>query len=195
MTDAPPPTELPDGSPLDSLEEAFGMIPPRQTMPLPRWLGPLAICCLVGMLPWIVYLALTLPERSRANHYDVAWIGFDCAMWAVLAALAFFALRHHPATGPVAAIAAAMLMIDAWFDVLTSRGDEFLIALLLAVFGELPLAIMCAWAAINAERIRASAYRGLRVRWQRAVEMARAADARTAALIATAQITPPAVPR
>jgi hypothetical protein len=175
-----PPPELPDGSPIESLEAALGMIPARQKMPLPRWLGPLAVCCLVGMLPWIIYLALTIPARARADHYDLAWIGFDCAMWTVLAALAYFALRHHPATGPVAAIASAMLVVDAWFDVTTSHGNEFLVSLLLAVLAELPLAIICAWAAINAERIRANAYRSLRLRWQRAVDLARLADARAA---------------
>jgi hypothetical protein len=190
-----PPTELPDGSPVDSLEAAFGMMPARQTMPLPRWLAPLAICCLVGMLPWIVYLGLTLPGRVRATHYDVAWIGFDCGMWSVLAALAFFALRRHPATGPVASIASAMLVIDAWFDVVTSHGEEFFIALMLALVAELPLAIICAWAAINAERIRAHAYRRLRLRWQRAVELAKVADAKTAAVIAATQVTPPAAPQ
>jgi hypothetical protein len=174
------PADLPGGSPIESLEAALGMVPARQRVPLPRWLGPLAVCCLVGMLPWIVYLGLTLPPRARAEHYDVAWLGFDCAMWGVLAALAVFALRHHPAAGPVAAIAAAMLVIDAWFDVTTSHGDDFVISLVLAVTAEVPLAIICAWAAFNAERRRARAYRNLWVRWQQAVDLARAADARAA---------------
>jgi hypothetical protein len=194
-----PSAELPDGSPVESLEAALGMIPARQKMPLPRWLGPLAVCCLIGMLPWIVYLALTLPARAHADHYNLAWIGFDCAMWTVLAALAFFALRHHPATGPVAAIASAMLIIDAWFDVTTSHGSEFLVSLLLAVLAEVPLAILCAWAAINAERIRANAYRSLRQRWQSAVDLARLADARAAearsaaaAVLAPQAVSPPA---
>ena len=176
-TPAPPPEDLPSGSPVETLEAALGMIPQRQSLDLPRWLGPLAVCCVFALVPWIVYLGLTLPQRSRAEHYDVAWLGFDCAMCAVLAVLAVVALRRHPATGLVAAVAATMLVVDAWFDVTTAAGEEnFLTALVLALVVELPLAAICGWAAINAERIRARSYRRLRRRWQRAITAARVAD-------------------
>lgn len=182
---APPPKDLPAGSPVESLEAALGMLPHRQRLAVPRWLGPLAVCAIIGMLPWIVHLGMTLPRRVRADHYDLAWLGFDCAMWAALAALAVLALRRHPASGPVAAIVSAMFVIDAWFDVVTTHDpDQFLVAVLLAVFAEIPLAIICGWAAINAERVRARAYRTLRARWERAVDLARAADARAAAALA-----------
>ena len=186
-TPAPPAAELPSGSPVESLEAALGMIPRRQSLALPRWLGPLAVCCVVGFVPWIVYLGLTLPQRSRAEHYDVAWLGFDCAMCAVLAVLAVVALRRHPATGPVAAIASTMLVVDAWFDVTTAAGEkDFVIALVLALVAELPLAVICGWAAVNAERIRARAYPRLRIRWQRAIAAARVADRAVQAAGATA---------
>ncbi|TAM91789.1 MAG: hypothetical protein EPN43_03540 [Jatrophihabitans sp.] len=153
----------------------------RQSLDLPRWLGPLAACCVVGFVPWIVYLGMTLPERSHARHYDIAWLGFDSAMCAVLAVLAVVALRRHPATGPVAAVAATMLVVDAWFDVTTAASEsDFVIALVLALVGEIPLAIVCGWSAVNAERTRARAYRRLRVRWQAAV--------------AAGQVSPPGAP-
>lgn len=174
MAEAPPPAELPSGSPVESIEAALGAMPAKPALPLPRWLGPLAVCCLIAMLPWIVYLGMTLPRRARADHYDLAWIGFDCGMWIVLAALAVAALRRHPATGPVAAVAATMLVVDAWFDVVTTDDDtEFVLALVLAVTAELPLAIICAWVAVNAERIRARAYRRMRLRWERAIVLVR----------------------
>lgn len=170
------PAELPSGSPMDSIEAALGVIPPRPSVPLPRWLGPLAVCCLIGFLPWIVYLGLTLPRRARADHYDLAWLGFDCAMWLVLAALAFCAVRRRPATGLIAAVACTMLLVDAWFDVVTTEGDgQFVVAVLLAVFAEIPLAIICGWTAVYAERVRARAYRGLHSRWQTAIGLVHAA--------------------
>jgi hypothetical protein len=179
----PPPGELPSGTPVDALEATFsGRRRGRRTdrvarvdrLPVPRWIAALAIGSIVGFLPWIVYLGLTLPERVRAEHYDIAWLGFDCAMWTVLAVLAFCALRRHAATGPVAAVASMMLVVDAWFDVFTSSAGhgEMVLAIVLALCGELPLAILCAWAAIHAERIRARAYRSLHVRWERAVRAA-----------------------
>jgi hypothetical protein len=187
-----PPAELPSGSSVESLEAALGDVPSRLSLPLPRWLGPLAICCLVGFLPWIVYLGLTLPRRARADHYDLAWIGFDAAMWLVLAALGWVALKRHPATGPVAAVASTMLVVDAWFDVTTSSsGGQFVLALVLALGAEVPLAIVCAWAAINAERIRARAHRRLHVRWQYAIRLIRQAAAERAVTVSP---TPPAPP-
>lgn len=165
---------------------------PYRQLALPRWLGPLAICCVVGFLPWIVYLGLTLPRRARADHYDLAWLGFDGAMWVVLAALAWVALKRHPATGPVAAVASTMLMVDAWFDVVTSSSQgQFVLALVLAVGAELPLAIICAWAAINAERIRARAYRRLHLRWQNAVRQVGRVSVERAATVSPPPVAPP----
>jgi hypothetical protein len=196
MTAVPPPQELPDGSPVDQFESALGIVPRREAMPLPRWIAPLAICCVIGMVPWMVYLGLTLPERVRSDHYDIAWLGFDSAMWLVLVALAFFAFRRHPATGPVAAIASAMLLVDGWFDVTTSDSGGIALALLLAVCGELPLAIICGWTAFNAERVRARAYRSLHSRWEHAIDVARAAEARAAAaVLPPVPVSPPAGPQ
>ena len=143
-------------------------------IPLPRWIGALAIGTVVGFLPWIVYLGFTLPAKVRAEHYDIAWLGFDCAMWTMLAILAWVALRRHAATGPVAAVASMMLIVDAWFDIFTSSAQhgEMALAIVLALCGELPLAILCGWVAVHAERIRARAYRSLHLRWERAVSRA-----------------------
>ena len=140
-------------------------------LPLPRWIGALAVGSIVGFLPWIVYLGFTLPAKVRSEHYDIAWLGFDCAMWTMRAALAFCAIRRHAATGAVAAMASLMLVIDAGFDVFTSGAQhgEMALAIVLALCGEFPLAILCGWAAVHAERIRSRAYRSLHVRWERAV--------------------------
>lgn len=170
-----PPADLPSGTPMPALDAALRGDPYADRLHLPRWVGPLAVGSIVGFLPWIVYLGFTLPQRVRAEHYDIAWLGFDCLMWTMLAVLAWATLRRHAATGPVAAVASMMLIVDAWFDIFTSSAGhgEMVLAITLAVCGELPLAILCAWVAVHAERIRSRAYRTLRVRWERAV---RAAD-------------------
>jgi hypothetical protein len=166
--------ELPSGTPVEALQAALGVIPAKPQLPLPRWLAPLATFCVIGIIPWIVFLALTLPGNQRTDDYDVAWVGFDSAMCLVLAALAFCAVQRKPATELVAAVAATMLVVDAWFDIVTTRaGNQLMFAVLSAVFAELPLAIICAWVAVNAERVRARAYRRLRMRWERAVEIVR----------------------
>lgn len=163
-------------SPLDSVEAVLGVIPTRLLLPLPRWLAPLALACTIGIIPWIVYLAMTLPPRQRAVDYDIAWVGYDAAMCLVLAALAYCALRRKPATGPIAAVAATMLVVDAWFDVITTEDHrQFVYAIISAACAEIPLAIICGWVAINAERVRARAYRSLRLRWERALEIVHSA--------------------
>jgi hypothetical protein len=176
-----PPADLPSGTPLPALDAALHGDAYADRLHLPRWVGPLAVGSLVGFLPWIVYLGFTLPEKVRAQHYDIAWLGFDCLMWTMLAVLAWATLRRHAATGPVAAVASMMLIVDAWFDIFTSSAGhgEMVLAITLAVCGELPLAILCAWVAVHAERIRARAYRTLRLRWERAVHAADEAVALT----------------
>ncbi len=169
-----PPDDLPSGTPIPAIEAALTGARRADRLPLPRWIGPLAIGSVVGFLPWIIYLGFTLPAKVRSQHYDVAWLGFDCAMCTMLAVLAFCALRRHAATGSVAAVASMMLVVDAWFDVFTSSAGhgEMALAIVLALCGELPLAILCGWAAVHAERIRARAYRSLHLRWERAVQTA-----------------------
>jgi hypothetical protein len=169
-----PPASLPAGDPVEAIEAALAGERRIDRLPLPRWIGALAVGSVIGFLPWLVYLGFTLPAKVRAEHYDLAWLGFDCAMWTVLAVLAFCGLRRHAATGPVAAVASMMLVVDAWFDVFTSsaKHGEMALAIVLALCGELPLAVLCGWAAVHAERIRARAYRSLHVRWERAVRVA-----------------------
>jgi hypothetical protein len=165
--------ELPSGSPVETIDDALGVLPAHLQLPLPRWLAPLAVSCALGIVPWIVYLALTLPDKQRADDYALAWVGFDSALALVLAGLAYCAIKRKPATELLAGVAATMLVVDAWFDIVTTEaGTQLAEAVLLAVFAELPLAIICAWTAVNAERLRASAYRRLRLRWERAVEIA-----------------------
>lgn len=167
-------SELPSGSPVEALEAALGVIPPKPHLPLPRWLGPLAVCCAIGIIPWIVYLGLTLPDKQHTDHYAMAWLGFDSVLVLVLAGLGYCALTRRPATELVAAVAATLLVVDAWFDVVTSEDSKaFWLAVTTATLAELPLALICGWVAVNAERVRSRAYRRLRLRWQRAVEIAR----------------------
>ena len=155
-------------------EPPSGDVPPTiDTIPLPRWLAALAVLCLVGLAPWIVYLAMVLPHRARSVHYDVAWVGFDIAMWFVLAALAWSAIRRRPATPQLAAVAATMLIVDAWFDVVTTANPtQRGFAIASAVIVEIPLAVLCTWIAVNAQRLRERNYRRLRQRVEQATRLA-----------------------
>jgi hypothetical protein len=97
----------------------------------------------VLLIPWIVYLALTLPTRVTAGHYRLAWVGFDCLLGVAFARTGFLAMRHREQTEVAAVVTATLLIVDAWFDIVTSATDAQLTqAVLLAVFGELPAALL-----------------------------------------------------
>lgn len=128
---------------------------PPDRVALPRWVGPLYLLLAAGLVPWIVFLAMTLPRRAEAEHYRIAWVGFDIGMLGVLGAFGFLALRRSRWTQPLATCAATLLIVDAWFDVVTAAGRaDLLMAVGLAGVFELPLAMLCVWLAHNVERVR-----------------------------------------
>lgn len=128
----------------------------RRLSKRPKWVLALAVCIAAGFLPWIIYLALTIPDKSVDENYGLAWVGFDCALWIVIAALATTAFQGHHATGTLATIAGTMFVVDAWFDVFSSspRHGALTVALLFAICGELPLAGLCFWSAAHSNRLR-----------------------------------------
>ncbi len=120
---------------------------------VPRWAGPAFAVLAIGTLPWIVFLAVTLPRHATMVHYRGVWVGFDLALVFVLAATAVLAWRGRPQVTIAATATATMLFVDAWFDVLTTpRGGERWLSLLLAAGVELPLAATCLWIALHASR-------------------------------------------
>jgi hypothetical protein len=112
---------------------------------LVRWAGPMFALFAVVLLPWIVYIGITLPARQLSPNYDIAWTGFDLMLFATLAGTAYFALRRSRYLATAAVASAALLTTDAWFDVMTTPGNERLQSILLCVFIELPLAALCLW--------------------------------------------------
>jgi hypothetical protein len=120
-----------------------------------RWAGPLFALCTLVLIPWIVYLAGSLPERQVSHHYDAAWVGFDVMEAIALAATAYCAFRRSRYLALAAAAAATLLVVDAWFDVVTSPRHERWQAIVLAVVVELPLAGVCAWLSYQTEHLEA----------------------------------------
>ncbi|HEY0387565.1 MAG TPA: hypothetical protein VGC71_03915 [Gaiellales bacterium] len=122
--------------------------------PAPRWLAYAFVACSLAMLPWTVWLYRTLPSRATADNWDVAWAGFDVAIAVTLLATAIGALRRSRWTQGAASSAATLLVCDAWFDVLTSRTThELMVAAVMAIVAEGPLALVCVWVARNADRV------------------------------------------
>jgi hypothetical protein len=121
---------------------------------VPRWVGPAFAVLAAGTVPWVVYLAVTLPRRATAVHYRTVWVGFDIGLVCVLSVSAYYAYRGRPRVALPATAAATMLFVDAWFDVLTTpSGMGLIVAVVLAGAVELPLAGICLWIALHAEQV------------------------------------------
>jgi hypothetical protein len=118
-----------------------------------RWVAPAFILCSVVLIPWIVYLAFSLPTRQVSRHYAAAWVGFDVFELIALGATGYLALRRSRYLALAAASAATLLVCDAWFDVLTSPRHQVLESIVLAVVIELPLAGVCAWLSFHTEHL------------------------------------------
>jgi hypothetical protein len=125
-----------------------------------RWVIPFFSLAAVVLVPWILFLARSLPSIHAAAHWDIAWAGFDVALAFLLLGVAVAAWRRSPWLEGAATAAAALLAVDAWFDVLTSStGVERLVAIAEAVLVELPLAVLLLLLARGAERVLAGVSR------------------------------------
>jgi hypothetical protein len=101
----------------------------------------LVVVSSVALIPWIAGLVLTLPHHYVAHHWEVAWVGFDFGLLVGLASTAWAAWRRRQIVVLTAVVTGTLLVTDAWFDVVTAATTgDFVVSVLTAVFGELPLA-------------------------------------------------------
>jgi hypothetical protein len=122
---------------------------------LPRWTAPVFLVFIVALVPWIVWLGVSLPSRHTDQIYDVTWVGFDIGLLAALAAVMWLAHKRSTYVEIAAAVAGTMLVVDAWFDITTSMpGWDRWQAIGAAAFIELPIAALCWWVSRNAEAVR-----------------------------------------
>jgi hypothetical protein len=134
-----------------------------------RWTGPLFCLFSVILLPWTIYIAESLPAQQVSPNYDIAWAGFDVMLLATLASTAYFALRRSRYLATTATATATLLVVDAWFDVLTTPGSQRLESILLAITVELPLAAVCMWLSYHTQHLaERRIVLLLRGRWRRA---------------------------
>ena len=88
---------------------------------LPWGLPAACLGLAIVLIPWIAWLFATLPQTQLAAHWGLARAGPDVALAIVLAASAVALLRRWPVAEVLVAMAAALLLRDAWFNVLTAR--------------------------------------------------------------------------
>ena len=114
----------------------------------PAWTILLIGAAAVGLVPWSVVVSTQLAGEHVVRHWDVAWAGFDVGLGVALLATVIAAVRGSHWFPGFAMAAAAILLCDAWFDIVTSTsGLDFWLALASAAVVELPLGVVCVVAA------------------------------------------------
>ena len=109
----------------------------------PSWLILIYGAACGFLIPWTLFLSVVLPPRYITNHWDFAWAGFDVFEWLLFALTAVLTIRRSSWTALTATMLGTVLILDAWFDVLTARsGRDQYSATLEALFIELPLALV-----------------------------------------------------
>ena len=132
------------------LRAPVALRPGRGRWLIPPWIAPAFLVCAVVLVPWTALLFATLPRNYVANHWSMAWGGFDIGLGLALLTTALTVARRSPFAELTAAITGTLLVCDAWFDVLTSRGlSDVAQAVASALLVELPLAALCFWMATN----------------------------------------------
>jgi hypothetical protein len=122
----------------------------------------------LATIPWTAYLAVTLPQHAETGNYRNAWVGFDLGLIALLLLTAYLAYRGNRHVAMAATATATALVIDAWFDVVTApHTGDLIMALLTALLGELPMAVLCLWTALHVDRVIARRLRQLARRRRR----------------------------
>lgn len=120
---------------------------PRPDDPAVRRLRGLFLAVVTGstvfLIPWIAYLAITLPTHHNADNWKLAWVGFDVALVAAIGTTAIFAWTRRQLFVPWAIVTATLLCCDAWFDIVLDWGTSDLTGSLVSAFlGEFPLAAL-----------------------------------------------------
>ena len=128
----------------------------RDPVRRPTWVGYVFLFIATVLAAWTVWVTHNLPRRQLAAHWNVAWAGFDVMLTIALALTGIAAIRRSPWLLGAAACASTLLVVDAWFDILTANGHhQVMVAVAAAVFLELPLAAGCLYIAMREKRVLA----------------------------------------
>ncbi|MDE3206805.1 MAG: hypothetical protein KGQ66_21575 [Acidobacteriota bacterium] len=113
--------------------------PPRQRTLL------LVVTCVgaVALLPWIAFLAASLPRSHSVTTWNVTWVGFDVVLAACFGVTGWLLLHRRRMAILGLGVTATLLSCDAWFDVSLGWGSsEQLWALVSAALFEVPIAVL-----------------------------------------------------
>src|ERR1700745_705675 len=107
----------------------------------------------IAMIPWLVYLSVTLPGNYVAHNWPFTWVGFDVLLVAFMLATAVLGYLRRRLLLLAAFTAGVLLICDAWFDLMTAGPDDVWLSVITALGIEVPLAIFMIRGALRIIRL------------------------------------------
>jgi hypothetical protein len=117
------------------------VLPERDARRRRRTLLILTASCVV-LVPWVIFLALSLPRHYETANWRATWVGFDIVLILALALTAYLGWQKRQLVMFGAFATGLLLICDAWFDISTATGSDRVTATLSALLIELPLAAL-----------------------------------------------------
>ncbi|WP_223241827.1 hypothetical protein [Streptomyces sp. CBMA123] len=122
----------------------WSAVPDRPGTRSPRRLGRAFATVGLMMIPWVLYLSMSLPKQAMDGHWALDWVVLDSCEALALFATGRFLKRADNRCTLTATAAAALFLTDAWFDVTAATpGGALAVAIVMAVCAEIPVAIVC----------------------------------------------------
>ncbi len=111
---------------------------------IPPWAATIYILISIGLIPWTIYLGFALPTHHLARNWDITWVGLDITLIIGLLTTGILARLKSIYMIMAASITGTLFMTDAWFDILGYKMGSFGFgkALVMAICGEIPVALM-----------------------------------------------------
>lgn len=135
---------------------AADVLPPRlDVRKVRRHRLLLMAACAAALVPWTVYLGVSLPNRYVARHWTLTWVGFDVVLIAMFAITALLGMLRRQLVVLTAFASGLLLLCDAWFDVTTANAHDRPLSLATAVLAEGPIAILLITGALRLIRTTA----------------------------------------
>ena len=115
------------------------VLPEREARRRRRTLVLLGVGC-IALVPWVIFLALSLPRHYETGDWRATWVGFDVVLIFALAMTAYLGWKKRQLVMFAAFATGLLLACDAWFDITTASSSDQLTAAASAILIELPLA-------------------------------------------------------
>jgi len=124
-------------------------LPPERVLPRPEIVRihrrvrlTLMVSGSIALIPWIVYLAVSLPPNYQAHNWTLTWVGFDILLVIMMATTAYLGWQRRQLLVLPAFGTGLLLLVDAWFDITTANPRDVWFSIIIACVGEIPLAFL-----------------------------------------------------